>query len=1133
MTFHSSRLAILSRVAVLLVVLLGFSRVILGQSSSGSIRGHVVDPSGAGVAGAKVAVRNQTTGVTQATETEGGGVYSVSHLIPGIYAVSASKDGFKTLTKSDLDLNLDQQIDLDLQLALGAVSDSVTVSAETPVLQTHSVDTGQVIESREITDLPLADRNFKDLFFLTAGVNHGSGGNSDNLSVSGQREFSNSVVLNGVEVTSNRNNNTGVTPSVDALQEFKVVTSAYSAEFGRASGGVILLQTKSGTNDIHGDAYLFYRPKQTAAQDYFSTTPSNLHHDNFGGTVGGPILRNKTFFFVSYEGNRLGSNDTFIDSVPPTNQITFLPNGDADLTKLVDPYTGNQVPIFDPLFYAQNFYSQQFCTQEPGSATCTPNIIPANRISAAGKAVLQNFFPAPLYPGIDNGWFNNSLYNSPYNYHGDNVDVRVDHTLTGKDQLAGEYHLARYNYTLGDPYGGQIPVVGGGGTDTGTNTHSQDQTFSIGETHTFSPQVVNEFRFGYINFSLSQLSLLNGQDTANQFHVGNVNLSGFPATTGFPYVYLGTGYTTGGSTYQPLTFLDRNYQFIDTVSVSKGKHQFKFGGEFRKLTSHPYFSLFPTGYQYYASYGSSFTSDPTYSYYDPNAAFANGGADLADLLLGIPYTVNIGLQLTNPVTKSWELHGFFLDEWRLSTHFSLFCGVRYEYQNPYYEENNNYSNYDPKTNMILLAGRGGNSDALLNADKNNFAPRVGFAYQINSKTVLRAGYGVYYSPENDAREDVLTKNYPFSNQQLYFNNIYNYYGAGGFPSYTLDTGVPRDTTVHIPSGASSIDPATIANSTSQSIYYVDPNLRTGYSQLYNITLQREVMPNMSLDIAYVGAQARKLPYAVGNINVNDAVSKQLGHIEAQYSEGNSSYNSLQVKVNKHYSNNLSFLLAYTYAKSIDNGPAPFDLGQNHQAPQNPYDLGAEIADSNNDIRHNVTGSFDYGLPFGRNRRFLSNINHAEQYVLGGWHFTSIVTIHSGLPYNVVQNGNNPNFPGLRVDLVGNPNLSHPTVGPGGQYFNPAAFALPTCVKPATECAGDLGRNAFDGPGFLDWDAALLKDFPLTERMKMQFRFETYNVTNTPSFANPNSDLTQRATFGKITSTYSTPRELQFALKLNF
>ena len=1103
------------------------------QSTSGAFRGTVTDPSGAAIAGAEVAAKNEATDLTQQISTDENGAFFLGHLVPGVYTVSVTMQGFKALSRPGLELLVDQQINLNLALTIGTSSETVTVTSSTPVLQTHSVETGQVIETREITDLPLADRNFKDLFFLTAGVNHGVGGNGDNLSVSGQREFANSVVLNGIEVTGNRNNDSGVTPSVDAMQEFKVVTSAYSAEFGRAAGGVILLQTKSGANDFHGDAYLFYRPRQTTAQDYFSTTPSDLHHDNFGGTFGGPIRRDKTFFFVSYEGNRLGDSTSFLNSTPPSNQVTFLPNGDADFSQLLDPITGTQVPIFDPQFYAENFYAQQF----PG------NIIPADRISPAGKTIFQDFFPAPTLPGDHFGYYNNSLYNSAYKFHGDNVDVRVDHNISPNDRLSSEYHFNKFHSIQTDPFSGQISAVGGGGTDTGDNTHSKNQNFSIGETHTFSPRVTNDFRFGFNNFALEQLALLDGQNTAEQYGLGNINLPEFPATSGFPYIYLGTGYVTGGSSYKPLTFLDRNFQFIDTMSVTKNHHQLKFGGEFRKLSSRPYFSLFPTSYQYFAGAYSDqeMTSDPNFGFFNPGldpgtdhavpAAFENGGSDLADLLLGFPYTVNIGLQLTNPETKSWELHGFVQDEWQLNSHLSLFYGVRYEYQNPYYEANNNYSNYDPTSNTILLAGHGGNSAALVNADKNNFGPRVGFAYQFSNKTVLRAGYGIYYSPENDAREDVLTKNYPFNNQQLFFNDIFS-----GFPAYTLDAGVPRDTTIHIPTGAASIDPTDsnqISNSKSQSVFYVNPNFRTGYSQLYNITLQREIAPSTSLEVGYVGSQGRKLPYGVGDINLDSRITDVLGHIQAQYSIGNSNYNSLQVKLTKRYSNYMSFLVAYTYGRSLDNGPAPFNLGRNHDAPQDAFNIAAEYGLSSNDITHNVVGSFIYNLPFGKGRKFLSNANTFERLLLGGWQLNGITELHTGLPYNIIDNGNDQNHVGLRPDLVGDPKIDNPTYGRLGQYFDPTAFKKPTCTAPATVCPGDLGRNAFKGPGFINLDTSLFKDFAITERYTLQFRFEAFNVLNHPSFANPNSDLHDSATFGRVTGTSSGARQLQFALKLKF
>jgi hypothetical protein len=1109
-------------VAGLVLPVLLLSPTVHAQGSFGAFRGVVKDSSDAVVVGATVTLRNQATAIEQSVATDAGGNYIVSHLTPGTYSMTVMKTGFKSLSHPNLALNLDQQIELNVTLAVGATSDSVTVTASTPVMQTHSVDTGQVIDTREILDLPLEGRNFLGLVFLTPGVLQGSGGNSDNISVNGQREFANSIVLNGIEVTGNRNNDAGITPSVDAMQEFKMVTSGYSAEFGRAAGGVVLLQTKSGSNQYHGDAYLFYRPKQAAAADYFSTSPVNLHHDNFGGTFGGPVIKDKTFFFASYEANRLGSSDNYLSAVPPTNQIKFLPNGDADLSGLLDPNTGNPIPIFDPNFYAQNFYSQQFAG----------NIIPSAQVSPAGKAVLQNFFPVPSLTGTSFGWYNNSIYNNTYGYDGDSIDVRIDHTLSQKDRLSGEYHFARFHSLQSDPFQGQIPVSGGGGTDTGDNTRTRNQAVSVGETHLFSPTVVNEFRFGFNNFALSQLSLLNGKDTATQFGLGNINLSAFPASEGFPYFYLGTGYVTGGSSYKPLTFLDRNYQLVDTVSISRDRHQFKFGGEFRSLSSRPGFSLFPTSYQYYAgaySYA-NFTGDPTYSFYDPSAAFPIGGSDLADLLLGLPYSVNIGLQLTNPETKSWELHGFVEDEWKVAPRLSLFYGIRYEYQNPYYEAHNNSSNYDPKTNTILLAGKGGNSSALVNADKNNFGPRVGFSFEMNAKTVLRGGYGVYYSPENDARSDVLTKNYPFNNQQLFFNDINAFYSTG-FPSYQLDSGVPRDTTLHIPPGGASIAPSIIANSTGQSVFFVDPGFRTGYSQLYNLTLQREILPNTSLEIGYVGSQGRKLPYAVGNINLNNNITPLLGHIQAQYAVGNSTYSSLQVKLNKRYSDHLSFLLSYTYGRSIDNGPAPFDLGRNHDSPQNPFNLAAERAISDNDITHNFTGSVIYELPFGRKQKFLANASAWENSILGGWQLNGITEARSGLPYNIVLNGNNQNYPGLRPDLVGDPKLSNPTYGRTGQYFNPNAFAAPTCSIP--NCPGDLGRNAYFGPNFFNIDASIFKNIQIREQTSLQIRIEAYNVLNHPSFGNPNADFTDKQTFGRVTGTSSGAREMQFALKLNF
>jgi len=317
------------------------------QATTGTILGQVTDSSGAVVTDATVTARNQATGLQQVSKSDGAG-YTLWNLPPGTYSVSVTKDGFKNTTRKDALLLIDQKLRLDFTLAPGSVTDSVTVTAEAPVLQTRSVETGEVIQSKQILDLPLDGRKFLELASLTAGVAPGNGGNSLNLAVNGQREFANSVVIDGVESTGNRNNDTGLSPSVDAVEEFKVATSAYSAQFGRAAGGVISIQTKAGSNGWHGSAYEFYRPSVTAAEDYgFGKpgTPSELSHHNFGGTFGGPIFRNKTFFFMSYEQFRERSPFSYIASVPPTNQIGFMPNGDVDLSNLVDPATGNQIPI--------------------------------------------------------------------------------------------------------------------------------------------------------------------------------------------------------------------------------------------------------------------------------------------------------------------------------------------------------------------------------------------------------------------------------------------------------------------------------------------------------------------------------------------------------------------------------------------------------------------------------------------------------------------------------------------------------------------------------------------------------------------------------------------------------------------
>jgi hypothetical protein len=520
--------------------------------------------------------------------------------------------------------------------------------------------------------------------------------------------------------------------------------------------------------------------------------------------------------------------------------------------------------------------------------------------------------------------------------------------------------------------------------------------------------------------------------------------------------------------------------------------------------------------------------------------------------VGLPFVTYVGLQLTNPHTQSWEMHFYGADTYKVTPRLTLNYGLRYEYQAPYTAEHNYAANYDPKTDSMLLAGRGGNSAGLTNSRWNDFAPRIGFAFQVTPKTVLRGGFGLFYSPENDAREDILTKNYPFAELSSYEN--YYYFGPCTIPpaaycdgsyNYQLDTGIPRNTTIAIPSGASSIKAASIPQGTLLTSYYVNPKMRTGYSEQFSLAVQRELGSNFTLEAAFVGSKGHHLSYEVGDINFDlatgkeDLVSTSLGKIQALTDLGWSQYDSLQVKLTKRVSKNLNFLANYTYSHNIDNGPAPFNLGQNSDFPQNPYDLNAEVASSDIDLRHNFVFSGLYHLPFGRGQALFSNWGRMQEFVLGGWQLNGILFLHSGTPVNVVRGAPLNTCPGVRPDLIGNPNGTPPPVPPGsgpaatpdrGYYaFNVAAFTVPSTLTGCTP--GTAARNMVIGPGFANTDASIFKEFTIKEGLKIQTRLEVFNITNTPHFANPDGVITD-GTFGQITRV-GQMREVQLAAKIIF
>ena len=874
-----------------------------GQATSGSISVRIMDPSGIAVAGALVSIQSVETGIITSKTTDNSGEITAGALPPSTYKITIEKTGFATQTTPDFTLDIDQRARLNIDLKLESVSTAVTVTGNAPILQLQGGETGQVIGAREIADLPTLGRDFTTLLNLIPGVAPGGGGNNLSFSIDGQREFSNSYQINGVEVTG-LNNDTNVRPSPDAIQEFKVVTSTYAPEFGRASGGSILIQTKAGTNNIHGSGFFFYRPTATAANNEFAvpgSSPTTVQK-NYGGTIGGPIKKNKAFLFLGYEGYRTSYSASYLgQTLIGQNQVTFDSAGDADLSKLTDPYTGNQVPIFDPYFFENNYYAQQY----PG------NIIPAADVSQGGRNIVENLFPAP-----QNG---NPYANFPvtqYYSQTSNVgNLRTDYTFSQNDRLFLTYDAEQGTYNSSDPYAGAIPQKGGGGADSAALTAYENTALALTYDHMFTPTLLNEARATYFLSPTTQKSLLDGTNLATTYGIQNANIPGYPTTDGFPQIQMGSGEVTGGSTYKPLTAREKIYAIMDSISYTRGRHDFKFGYEYRHIDSHSDYSLYPVPYEYFNGPGSNFTSDPYYGFYDPNAYYYNGGAEIADLLLGLPLEVFQGLQLKAPETTSNEQTFFFQDYWQVTPKLNITYGVRYEYVQPFVEANNNQANFNLDTLEINIAGRGSNSRSLVDSNKTNFMPRVGFAYQLAPKTVLRGGFGIFYSPENDSRDILLTENYPFYTQQAYVN--YNSY-----LSYFLDQGVPRSTTNPVPPSVANVDLTTVPGAKTQVVNSEPTHFPTAHSDNYNITIQQQLGSSTSFELGYVGANTRNLAQKVGNYNINDHLSAALGQVQALEPVGLSNYNSLQAKLNRQFSHGYSALISYTWSHNLDTGPAP-------------------------------------------------------------------------------------------------------------------------------------------------------------------------------------------------------------------
>lgn len=1086
------------------ILLWAFSSLIFcvsihAQVEQGVILGTVSDPSGARIVGATVTFTNLGTNVSQTATTDEQGAFRSIPLRTGVYSVSAESPGFKRLLRSGITLGIQAEVRLDLTLELGAATEQVTITADAALLQSTESSRGQVVDNKKIVDLPLNGRDYLQLALLTAGTNvPPPGARFSGFSASGFRVSHNNYLLDGMDNNSNQHAAQGrtpqvISPSVDAIQEFKVQTSNYSAEFGRNVGGVVNLTIKSGTNEFHGGAFEFIRNEAFNARNFFQEPGTKIavfRRNQFGAFLGGPVIRNRTFFFVDYEGTKEYTADTTQSTVATPAEI----RGDFSQSYF------NNVPnrIFDPATYNPTTRARQ---QFPN------NIIPSNRIDPVAAAVAA-FTPAPNRSTIINNYFSNPRTDNTVH----KGDLRIDHVIGSNDTIYGRY--SKQDSFLSPESGLPAPAFGNGDP---AFQHNAPQSFVVSHGHIFSPTVFNTFKISWnrlLTFRNSPLDRNMNREIG--LRGANEELAGF-ARFGI------NGFAGLGAPANNPQFSDsQTRQLTNDLLWTVGRHTIKTGVNLMFIQS-PHQQAFQSN--------GVFTFNGNFTRQSSNNTFGNA---YADFLLGIPFNS----QLSNVAQGNQRRRlyaGYVQDDIRMSNSLTVNLGVRYEYVGPWFEKYNHYANFDidadPANPSIRLAKPGSIADrSTLRPDYNNFAPRVGFAYRLGERTVIRSGYGIYYGGVDHSGDRYLHAAAPF-----FFQSGFNTDSI--HPTILLRDGFPPG--------------ATSSRVTNLQTISQDRTNLTPYSQQWNFTIQRELLKDLSAEIGYVGTKGNRLLQRFdsnaplpgpGNINARrpitrlevpglDYVVTPLADTFRREFSANSNYHGMQLRVEKRMSGGLNLLGSYVWSKAISDARGGADAGGTSPVGvQDRHNLKAERSLADEHFPHRFVLSSNYDVPWGRGRRFLSGMPKWADFVIGQWALGGILTMTSGRRVNVSVQGDPPN--------VGTTSFARPNVVPGekpilsgsertlDRWFNTDAF-----VRQPSFTFGNASRNAVQAPGLKNLDLAIYKMFPIDEKRVFQLRGELFNATNTPFFGAPGATLGV-AGFGLISSA-ADGRIVQFALKFTF
>ena len=1095
---------------ILSLALSCLSLTVHAQEVTATINGTVTDPSGSVVANANVTATDLDRGTVWPTETNRAGVYNLTYLPVGRYEVRVTATGFRTAVQTPIELQLNQVSEVNIKLVVGQNAETVQVTSEAPLLQTESTDVGTVIDARTNVGLPLASRNYMQLTLLTPGAvtvqpagfqNGKNSGETARPEINGNRFTANTYLLDGMDNSQASSNFIGFSPQPDAIEEFRLITQNASADFGNYMGGVISASIKEGTNSYHGTAFEFIRNDILNANQWMNKLNPNsiirrqeMRWNEYGGTVGGPIIKNKLFFFADYEAERFHFGKT-------TSPITVFTAKErqGDVSELVaagkaivDPLTGQPFP---------------------------DNLIPQNRLSPAALAIVNStYYPAPI---------NSSIQSNAYNTSGQKIDDdqgdgRLDYARSEKDHFMGRFSYA--NITN--------PITNSMNLDYNTFNQFTGWNFVTGYTRQLSSSILNDARLGvnYDTITQNQTSSNFSGNAGTLFKIPGLTSSFLPAL-GFK-----GGYVSNFGNKEPVTnYYDTSIQYEDVMSWIHGKHNTRFGFQGERIRTNGLFNS-NNGEAGSVGFSSIFSGSPE-----------------TNFLLGLPTSIGVGSNGSDWGHRNSIIAGFVQDDWKLTRQLTVNLGLRYETHTPFVEAHDKQVNWDPQTGKLELPGQDGNNRALYDSYNGygNYQPRVGLAFQVMPKTTVRASYGLSSFMEGTGLGLRLPGNPPRAvSANASYSNL-------AYPTTTLDQGftpvaVPAGCTI---AGLKTADPLCYKGVI---LYSWDKKVQPAHSNQWSFFVQQQLSPTATLQVGYVGQSTTHLTNAqlltqrvwvspgVTNaspfFSQNPQVMDQLAFIFGTFAEAHQNYHALQAQLQGRLNHGMSYQLSYTWSRCMTNSQGFFGEGGQSSGPsawwQNSYNPAGENGACYYNVKGDFTGYMIYDLPFGRGKHFGANISKAADAVAGGWKLSVIPTFRGGFPLTLSSNDDHSGTNSFqnRPDCVAPPHVLHKQSIGGGltgyRWFDPKSYA-----EPKAGYFGSCSVSSVYGPGEQNIDGNLAKMFKITERQNVEFRAEFVNAFNhtildAPNNGGINTLNPDSGTIGQVNKSEGA-RNIQFALKYNF